>query len=88
MEMTFLNDLFNSCVKNTLFSNPITYCVLLVVCYTSDIDECTEQTARCTDICLNTIGSYACSCYPGYFLNETDNAQCHGAFDECRIVIE
>ena len=54
---------------------------LCIVCFTSDIDECTEQTARCTDICRNTIGSYTCSCHPGYFLNETDNAQCHGVFD-------
>ena len=34
----------------------------------SDIDECALGTNNCNQICHNTIGSYYCSCNPGYHL--------------------
>eukprot|EP00731_Ephydatia_muelleri_P016533 Em0009g957a len=39
-----------------------------------DINECSLGTSGCAQICTNTIGSYVCSCYPGYqisFNNQT-----------------
>ena len=32
----------------------------------SDIDECSLHTDDCAQICTNTVGSYVCSCRPGY----------------------
>ncbi|KAF8404142.1 hypothetical protein HHK36_009022 [Tetracentron sinense] len=33
-----------------------------------DVDECAEpKTSRCDWDCINTVGSYRCSCPPGYF---------------------
>ena len=33
-----------------------------------DIDECSLDTDDCQHKCVNTDGSYTCSCYPGYRL--------------------
>ena len=42
-----------------------------------DIDECIAGTDNCDSICSNTIGSYNCSCSPGYRL-QGDGATCRG----------
>ncbi|XP_078362344.1 uncharacterized protein LOC144646582 isoform X2 [Oculina patagonica] len=34
-----------------------------------DRDECAEGSGGCDQVCLNTIGSFSCSCHPGYFLD-------------------
>ena len=37
----------------------------------SDINECTEGgDSRCEQVCINTAGSYACTCAEGYALND------------------
>ncbi|XP_041650186.1 uncharacterized protein LOC121514155 [Cheilinus undulatus] len=55
-----------------------------------DIDECSAPADRsgplCSQICLNTLGSYLCSCYHGYELH-SDQRTCvlacgSGVFDE------
>lgn len=38
-----------------------------------DIDECQAQTDDCEGICENTIGSFLCSCEPGYQMNDENN---------------
>ncbi|KAL2084920.1 hypothetical protein ACEWY4_020438 [Coilia grayii] len=51
-----------------------------------DVDECAEagepgKTAPCAQICLNTLGSYFCSCHHGYDLRadqRTCTPSCHG----------
>lgn len=50
-----------------------------------DVDECSEMTHDC-EICLNTEGSFQCSCYPGFYL-AADNKTCLD-IDECSIVVE
>lgn len=40
----------------------------------TDIDECAEATHKCDSICVNTEGSYVCSCYTGYKL--VNNTAC------------
>ena len=40
-----------------------------------DIDECSTNSHECEQICVNTEGSYLCSCREGYSLNE-DNTTC------------
>ncbi|KAM7358330.1 uncharacterized protein ACRADG_003345 isoform 2-T3 [Cochliomyia hominivorax] len=50
-----------------------------------DIDECSEGTSGC-EICINTEGSYECTCPPGYDLAD-DEKTCVD-IDECAIVME
>ena len=42
-----------------------------------DLDECTKGTQDCTDGCVNTEGSYYCTCPGGYEL-KGDKATCVG----------
>jgi hypothetical protein len=42
-----------------------------------DINECIAGTDNCDSVCSNTIGSYICSCSPGYRLH-SDGATCQG----------
>ena len=45
-------------------------------CFTSiDVDECAEGSSGCEQLCINTNGSFSCSCYGGYELN-SDNKTC------------
>ena len=34
----------------------------------SDVNECENDPGLCDHVCRNTIGSYTCSCVPGYVL--------------------
>ena len=43
----------------------------------ADTDECALGISGCNQVCTNTIGSYACSCYLGYQLT-SDNRICAG----------
>lgn len=41
-----------------------------------DIDECADESATCTQGCVNTLGSFVCSCSPGFQLG-TDGESCY-----------
>ena len=43
--------------------------------YISDIDECSLGGSDCEQICINTQGSYMCSCCQGYEL-DINNKTC------------
>ena len=46
----------------------------------SDVDECNEQRGLCTEgieECVNTLGSYSCSCLKGYE-HKVDQNSCGG----------
>ena len=43
----------------------------------SEIDECSEGISSCNMQCVNTIGSYYCSCFLGFQLM-SDNYTCEG----------
>ena len=43
----------------------------------TDIDECIEERDSCTQTCINTVGSYTCSCLTGYGLGR-DGRTCDG----------
>ena len=42
-----------------------------------DIIECTEGTHNCLQLCVNTVGSYLCTCRTGYRLT-SDSRSCNG----------
>ena len=42
-----------------------------------DIDECTDNSDKCDQLCSNTIGSYECLCLSGYELND-NSYSCDG----------
>ena len=43
----------------------------------TDIDECSNSTLNCTQLCNNTRGGYTCGCITGYKL-ASDNRTCFG----------
>ena len=43
----------------------------------SDSNECYTGNGYCSQACINTLGSYKCSCLSGYVLN-MDNRSCDG----------
>ena len=45
----------------------------------TDIDECLDSNGRCNHNCTNTVGSYECSCWQGYFLSD-DQHTCVGMY--------
>ena len=57
-------DSSGACVgKSTQDSN--SYALDLIL-YCTDIDECLAETDLCEQMCINTPGSYDCSCDDGY----------------------
>ena len=49
----------------------------VIILPSSDIDECLEDLADCTQLCDNTQGSFLCTCEEGYQL-AADNFTCNG----------
>ena len=42
-----------------------------------DFNECSISNGGCEEICINTDGSFICSCHQGYMLRD-DNRTCTG----------
>ena len=51
--------------------------ILVVIYYTSDVNECTDNNGGCEHSCVNNEGSYSCSCKSGYSLN-SNGKNCSG----------
>lgn len=45
----------------------------------SDIDECTIENGGCSEACINTNGSYTCTCTNGYQLGN-DGKSCYSMY--------
>lgn len=52
-------------------------CFLCFLLCLSDVDECSFSNFLCQHTCLNTPGSFACMCPPGYYVFE-DGRSCEG----------
>ena len=59
------------------FADFVTVLLCVTESFCSDVDECASGVSRCTQTCLNTIGSYTCSCTTGYRLDR-DGYTCNG----------
>ena len=53
--------------------------VTLIANYFTDIDECSDGTDSCSQVCTNTNGSFTCGCKNGYQL-DTDEVTCNGMY--------
>ncbi len=53
-------------------------------CLTADVDECTLGISGCEQGCVNTMGSYTCTCRDNYEL-EDNQLGCIGKSKECII---
>ena len=65
--------LFIYCI-NLFFVNLFYFISVYFFVYFADIDEC-EEYGICSQICINTIGSYKCSCHQNYTL-QLDGKSC------------
>ena len=45
----------------------------------TDINECSDGTHNCSQICTNTPGSFICECNNGFLL-DNDEATCNGMY--------
>uniref|UniRef100_A0A1X7VPG7 Deleted in malignant brain tumors 1 protein n=1 Tax=Amphimedon queenslandica TaxID=400682 RepID=A0A1X7VPG7_AMPQE len=88
-DSSFVYGFFNCYGSEKKLTNCRMYSYWLRYCYPSDIasvscrdiDECQQGISGCSQVCTNTIGSYLCSCYPGYQLSN-DSHYCID-IDEC-----
>lgn len=56
---------------------PYSYNYTFCTCLCLDIDECRDNTDGCAQNCINTVGSYSCTCNTGYSL-ASDRRTCEG----------
>ena len=56
---------------------PGVYCSQVMALFFTDVNECLLNNGNCSQNCTDTIGSYTCSCYVGYTLND-DRRTCAG----------
>ena len=52
--------------------------IIFIFFFALDIDECSEKSDSCDHKCVNTIGSYQCSCQSGFTLDNKDGFTCNG----------
>ncbi|KAI0213951.1 hypothetical protein LSAT2_000966 [Lamellibrachia satsuma] len=60
------------CYANQTFGENIPFC--------QDVNECVRNTDGCAQECTNTLGSYVCSCRPGYIVSTTEEKLCDGKY--------
>ena len=86
MQYNFVHQLVLWCYEasSPFYGSSFPYLVLSLIslwnlhmCSTSDINECTEGSHNCNQLCTNTQGSFQCSCRSGYTLN-SDGRTCDG----------
>lgn len=60
--------------------------VVLFFYDSTDIDECIELLSNCSQLCIDTPGSYVCDCNLGYTL-DSDGVSCTGKIRYLRLLL-
>ena len=60
-------------------TNSIHYHYNFVCHFTSDVNECNDNNGDCEHTCINSEGSYSCSCNSGYSLDSNER-YCSGKY--------
>ena len=55
--------------------------MFIMMVFNADIDECSENTDGCSQMCNNTEGSFTCGCIEGYLL-DVNGTTCNGMYRE------
>ena len=76
MKMHILKQFNNGQATNTVMWVTF-YGTTCVIESASDVNECLTNNGGCAQICNNTVGSFTCSCNPGYSLG-ADARSCVG----------
>ena len=50
------------------------HCLLLLLYFSIDVDECEEDISGCSQTCNNSIGLFTCGCQEGYFLSDDEKS--------------
>jgi len=58
--------------------------MMVSVIFLPDVNECITDNGNCEQNCTNTIGSFYCSCWTGYRLDE-NGKNCTGKFKAAMI---
>lgn len=53
---------------------------MYILVFLTDVDECSNGTHNCDQLCINIIGGFSCSCEEGYMLTN-DSISCKGTTD-------
>ena len=53
--------------------------MFIMMLFNADIDECSENTDGCSQMCNNTEGSFTCGCNNSYLL-DSDGITCIGTY--------
>ena len=58
------------------------FVVFSVFYFYLDINECTQNTHACSQVCVNDLGSYHCDCYNGFLKQATTaiDVTCTGTY--------
>ena len=67
-----------------VYRTPLDNCLCIMFLHSFKIffldrNECESKKSSCQQACINTVGSYYCSCYKGYKLLE-DSKRCKGEY--------
>lgn len=60
----------------------MTFVLIIIVGFFSDLDECSTKQHNCQFLCVNTIGGFTCKCPPGFTQHHT---ACIGKYGELYI---
>ena len=55
-------------------------CLLFIIFFSPDINECMLSPPVCEQSCTDTAGSFMCGCNPGFDLNQDDESSCDGEY--------